>query len=218
MFGPVALIGPVSVRGELDDGGMNGALTEAFAALSRELDGLLPSVRESACDELIAAQRELEVLSRKVLAAQVALDAAVQDAGAHSENGYASVRSMLADVHLLTPREATAREQRREQLSGRRSLTGEVLPPRLPETARAVGEGAIGAAHVEVIAHVMRAVPDSFDPATCAAVEEQVASFARQYSPRETSVLGTRLVERLDQDGAKPADTDEARSRRTLCT
>jgi len=36
-----------------------------------------------------------------------------------------SVRTMLADVHRLTPREATARAQRRDQLAGRRSLTGE---------------------------------------------------------------------------------------------
>ncbi len=130
-------------------------------------------------------------------------------------------------MHRLTPREATAREQRRDQLAARRSLTGELLPPRLPDTARALADGEIGAAHVEVIAQVMRSVPDSFDPATCASVEAQVAGFARQYTPRETAALATQLVERLDPDGAAPQDPAQApipentlflgRSRRGRC-
>ncbi|MCA1675994.1 MAG: HNH endonuclease, partial [Actinobacteria bacterium] len=189
---------------------MNGTLIDALAGLSREMDELLPNLRDVVCAELLDAQRGLETLSRKVLAAQVELDAAVEDTRVGGEHGYTSVRSMLAEVHRLTPREATAREQRREQLATRRSLTGEVLPPRFPETARALGEGAIGPAHAEVIAAVMKALPERFDPDTCAVVEEQVAGFARVYSPRETGVLARQLVARLDPDGSEPADPDEA--------
>ncbi len=58
---------------------------------------------------------------------------------------------MLGDLLRLHPREAAAREAHREQLAHRRSLTGELLPPRLPATAAALAAGAIGAAHVEVI-------------------------------------------------------------------
>ncbi|MDQ4021349.1 MAG: DUF222 domain-containing protein, partial [Actinomycetota bacterium] len=174
------------VGARLDNEGMNGALIDALAGLSREMDELLPNLRDLVCAELLDAQRGLETLSRKVLAAQVELDAAVEDTRVGGEHGYTSVRSILAEVHRLTPREATAREQRREQLATRRSLTGEVLPPRFPETARALSDGAIGPAHAEVIAAVMKALPERFDPDTCAVVEEQVAGFARVYSPRET--------------------------------
>ncbi|MGI9064125.1 MAG: DUF222 domain-containing protein, partial [Pseudonocardiaceae bacterium] len=136
---------------------MNGALTDILGALSRGAAGLLPLVLDG---ELLEAQRALETLSRTVLAAQVELDAALDEAGTHSQHGYSSLRSMLIELHRLTPRDATAREQRRDQLCERRSLSGEVLPPRLPETARALAAGAIGAGHVEVIAHVMRTIPD----------------------------------------------------------
>ncbi|MDQ3990017.1 MAG: HNH endonuclease, partial [Actinomycetota bacterium] len=152
----------------------------------------------------------LESLSRKVIAAQVELDAAVAENGAQAEHGYASLRGMLGDLHRLTPREAITREQRRDQLAIRRSLTGEVLPPRLPETARALCDGAIGPAHVEVIAAAIKALPTGLDPDTCAVVEEQVAGFARKHSPRETGVLATQLMARLDPDGAEPAEPDEA--------
>ncbi|MDQ3152049.1 MAG: 13E12 repeat family protein, partial [Actinomycetota bacterium] len=117
---------------------------------------------------------------------------------------------MLIELHRLTPRDATAREQRRDQLCERRSLSGEVLPPRLPETARALAAGAIGAGHVEVIAHVMRTIPDTLDPATCASVEQQVAAFARHYTPRDTGTFAAQLVDRLTQDGDPPADPDDA--------
>ncbi|MDQ3988220.1 MAG: 13E12 repeat family protein [Actinomycetota bacterium] len=188
---------------------MNDALTDTLVGLCREFDGLLPTVRGCTCAELVTAQRALEMLSRKVLAAQVELDAAVAGAPA-AEHGYASVRSMLTDVHRMAPREATARAERCEQLACRVSLTGQVLPPRLPETARALSEGTIGAAHVDVIAQVVRNLPERFDPATCAGVEEQVATFAREFTPRETAVLAGQLVARLDQDGPPPADPDEA--------
>jgi hypothetical protein len=99
--------------------------------LSREFDGLLPVVRAVGGGELLGAQRVLEALSRKVLAAQAELDAAAAEGGVCAEHGYGSVRAMVADVHRLGPREATAREARREQLASRRSLTGEVLRPLL---------------------------------------------------------------------------------------
>ncbi len=189
---------------------MNGALTGTLAGWSRELAALLPTVRATAGAEVMAAQRELETLSRVVLAAQAQLDAAVTDSGAQSEHGYSSVRAMLVEVHRLPPREATARDQRREQLAARRSLSGEVLPPRLPETAAALAQGAIGAAHVDVVAGVMRDLPDSLAPDICAAVEEQVAGFARQYGPRETGVLAAQLIARLAPDGPEPVDPQEA--------
>lgn len=71
----------------------------------------------------MARGRSPEQQSRVVVAAQAELDAAVADAGAWQQ-GYGPVRVMLADVHRLGPREATAREQRRERLAGRRSLFG----------------------------------------------------------------------------------------------
>jgi hypothetical protein len=112
-------------------GGMNGSVVDTLVGLSREFDGLLPVVRAVDGGELLGAQRVLEALSRKVLAAQAELDAAAAEGGVCAEHGYGSVRAMVADVHRLGPREATAREARREQLASRRSLTGEVLRPLL---------------------------------------------------------------------------------------
>ncbi len=111
---------------------------------------------------------------------------------------------MLAELLRLHPREAAARQVHRVQLAQRRSLVGELLPPRLPATARALREGAIGVGHVEVIDKALQQLPDSFDLQTRTGVEEQVAGFARDYSPRETGILAAQLIERLDPDGAGP--------------
>ncbi len=189
---------------------MNGTPVEVLAGLSRGLDGLVPTLRATASRELLDTQRGLEALSRKVLAAQAELDAAVDESALRAEHGYSSARAMLAEVHRLAPREVTARTQRREQLATRHSLAGEVLPPRLPETAAALAAGAIGAAHVDAIAQVMRQAQERLDPVTCAGFEEQVAGFARQYGPRETGVLAAQLLGRLDPDGPEPQDPDEA--------
>lgn len=189
---------------------MNDGVVEALAGLCREFDGLLPVVRCVPGAEVIEVQRVLEGLSRKVLAAQAELDAAAADSGVCAEHGYGTVRSLLLEAHRLLPREVTAREARREQLATRRRLAGEVLAPRLPETARALGEGAVGAAHVETITQVMRGVSATLDPDTCAVVEEQVVGFARQYGPRETQVLAAELVARLDPDGPEPTEADTA--------
>ncbi len=74
----------------------------------------------------------------------------------------------------------------------------------MPATAAALGEGAIGPAHVEIIDKVLQALPDTLDLPTRTVVEEQVAGFARGYSPRETGVLAGQLLERLDPDGPAP--------------
>ncbi len=158
-FLPGLACGPVFVGGGLDNRPMTGALIGIIEALSRGLDGLLPILREPVGDtEIIEAQRQLQTLARKVYAAQLELDASTEQAGLAQAHGYASVKAMLGDMLRLHPREAAAREAHREQLAHRRSLIGQLLPPRLPATAAALCEGAIGATHVEVIDRVM-AVP-----------------------------------------------------------
>ncbi len=188
---------------------MTGTLLETIGALSRGFDELLPFMREPVGDaELVDAQRELQSMARKLYAAQLELDAATEQAGLAQAHGYPSVKAMLGDLLRLHPREAAAREAHREQLAHRRSLIGQLLPPRLPATAAALAQGAIGAAHVEVVDKVMAALPDGFDLQTRTAVEEQIANFARDYSPRETGVLAAQLLERLDPDGPEPHHAD----------
>ncbi len=211
------LSGAGFVGARLDNESMTGALVEAIRALSRGVDDLLPFVREPAGDaELIAAQRALQTVARKVYAAQLELDAATEHASLSQAHGYPSVKAMLGDMLRLHPREAAARETHREQLAQRRSLTGEILPPRLPATAAALAQGTIGAAYVEVVEKVMQQLPNSFDLATCTVVEEQVAKFARDYSPRETGVLAGQLLERLDPDGPVPEDRPDPAERENL--
>ncbi|MDQ4020442.1 MAG: HNH endonuclease [Actinomycetota bacterium] len=183
---------------------MNGGLVECIDAAARGFDDL-------SGDELVAAQREWQVAARKLYAAQLELDAATERAGVPQQHGYAGVRGLLVDVLRLPPREARAREEHREAVAAGRSLTGELLPPRLPETAAALRDGAIGAGHVEAIDQAMRHLPDGFDPQTCAVVEQELAGFARSYSARETSILAAQLIVQLDPDGQAPADPEQAR-------
>jgi Domain of unknown function (DUF222) len=86
-----------------------------------------------------------------------------------------------------------------------RSLAGEVLEPRLPATAMALGAFEIDLAHAEVIESVLAS-----DAARRLTVEQWVAAevlfadWARLYSPEVLARKARDQVELWDQDGAPP--------------
>ncbi|HEX8933198.1 MAG TPA: DUF222 domain-containing protein [Pseudonocardiaceae bacterium] len=58
----------------------------------------------------------------------------------------------------LSKGEAKARVEQADQLMPRRSLTGEVLIPRLPATAAGLAAGELGPGHLRVITAIMRRI------------------------------------------------------------
>src|SRR5882757_10251266 len=90
-----------------------------------------------------------------------------------------------------------------------RSLVGEVLQPKLPATAMALGALEIDLAHAEVIESVL--ATDAAGRITVqqwAAAEVLFADWARQVNPRQLARHAHDHLDMLDQDGAPPGEDD----------
>ncbi|MGH3933648.1 MAG: DUF222 domain-containing protein [Pseudonocardiaceae bacterium] len=94
-----------------------------------------------------------------------------------------------------------------------RGLGGAPVEPRLPATAVAVAEHAVGAADVAVIRSVLARVPPHIGQGRRAEVEAELARQARRLDAGQLAVLGTRILAYLDQDGPRPTEHPETRRR-----
>src|SRR6266849_3772485 len=120
-------------------------------AVGSYLGELADTVAKSSDADLIAEVRELEVLRRRLAAADHLLIAALERRGIAGLVGPSSTSELLQDVLRLSPREANARVQAAAALGPRTGLTGEVLGPLRPATAEASADGLLSTEHVEVI-------------------------------------------------------------------
>jgi hypothetical protein len=92
-----------------------------------------------------------------------------------------------------------------------RGINGAPVEPKLPITAAAVADAAIGAADVAVIRSVLARIPPHLDQDTRTEVEAELARHARTLDASQLAILGRRIIAYLDQDGRRPNDTAETR-------
>ena len=119
---------------------------------------------------------------------------------------------VLADRLHITRGEAARRISEAEDLGARQAITGEPLPPRLPATAAAQREGAIGTGHVTVIRQFFEQLPQRVDVETQDCAEQQLAQHAVGFRPDQVRKLADRLACCLNPDG-NFSDIDRARRR-----
>jgi hypothetical protein len=108
------------------------------------VDALRESVSSLCGQELLDAVCGIEVLTRKTHATMLELVAGLDAAKIAPEQGFGTTWRLLSAMLDLSAGQARARVRDAEQLATRRTLTGDVLPPRLPATAAALASGAIG--------------------------------------------------------------------------
>jgi 5-methylcytosine-specific restriction protein A len=90
-----------------------------------------------------------------------------------------------------------------------RTLLGEVLEPKLPATAMALGALEIDLAHAEVIESVLATdAAGRISVQQWAAAEVLFADWAREVNPRQLARHAHDHLEMLDQDGAPPGEDD----------
>jgi hypothetical protein len=94
-----------------------------------------------------------------------------------------------------------------------RGVDGTPVPPRLPETAAAVAQGAIGAADVTVIRSVLARIPPHVGVEVRGKVEAELARHARTLDAGQLATLGRRMLAYLDEDGPPPREQPETRRR-----
>lgn len=118
----------------------------------------------------------------------------------------------LADVLRISPAEARRRVRNAAQLAPRTTLTGELLPPALPETAKVWHEGQIDGEHLEVIQKFFRNLPGHVPPVAVERAEKSLAEHARELRPDQLEKVAAQLSLVLNPDGVF-SDEDRARKR-----
>ncbi|MDQ2884107.1 MAG: HNH endonuclease [Actinomycetota bacterium] len=166
--------------------------------------------------ELLAELGALETRLHATWAQMLSVIAEVDSRGTATAVGYTNTIDLVRAVGRVTRGEARARIAAAADVLPTRGLGGAMVPPRLPATAAAVAEHAIGAADVRVIRSVLARIPPHIDAETRAQVEAELASHARTLDAGQLAVLGTRILAYLDQDDPRPHDTPETRRRLTF--
>ncbi|NDZ97436.1 DUF222 domain-containing protein [Streptomyces sp. SID6673] len=188
----------------------------AISARYRELHVLLDEIEElettAAIDtEIVAAAESHERAARRMswIGHRRVLD--VSDRDAHRKSGYRSLADFMSyRLRISDPRR---RMKQMEAVGRMYSIVGELLPPRCPNTARALAEGAIGPAHVQAVLETLDRIPAAIPADEKDAAEAMFADLAREHTPRELTDLGARLLAHLDPNGTLTDDRDRKRQR-----
>lgn len=161
--------------------------------------------------ELLAELRALESRMHSVWADMLAVVAEIDSRGIAGKEGYGTTVELIRVLCRVPRGEARARVSAAGDVLAGRGLGVALVRPRLPETAVAVADGAIGAADVAVIRSVLARVPAQVGEEQRGQVEAELARHARILDSRQLAVLGNRMLAYLDQDGSAPKDQAETR-------
>ena len=130
-----------------------------------------------------------------------------------SELGAKSWPNVLEEALRISKQEAKRRIKQAQLLGPRTALTGEALPPVLPNVAAAQARGQIGAEHVRIIENFFDDLPARIDGQTRELAEKDLARIATGLGPTQFRAAADRLALLLNQDGDLPDDADRARRR-----
>jgi 5-methylcytosine-specific restriction protein A len=180
-----------------------GLLTEAVASVR----GHQSQLSGDELQTMLIATREL---SRLVSQLQVETIAALERSGGFAAAGYRKPVSAVANALTLEQPQAARVVRAAARVTGRVDLQGQVLPALLPATAVQFAAGAASLAHVSVIDQLMAGPAAKRLPTHIwAAIEEQIAGLADEYTPTQLRSWGAQLIAVYDQDGPEPDDDDE---------
>jgi Domain of unknown function (DUF222) len=153
--------------------------------------------------------RDIEAVSRMLHAVMLETVAELEFRNLAASTGFGTTKRLLAGMLQLSATEAGTRVTHATQLTGRRTLSGEVLPPVLPNTAAALAAGQIGLGQVRVITETMNAIPTTVSPEQRQAAEADLARYARSFNPTSLYTIGRHILAHLDQDGPPPREEPE---------
>lgn len=161
--------------------------------------------------ELLAELGALETRLHSTWAQMLSVVAEIDSRRVAGEVGYGTTVELVRAIARVSRGEARARIAAAADVLPGRGVNGAPVEPKLPATAAAVAEHAIGAADVAVIRSVLARVPSHVAAEKRAEVEAELARHARTLDAGQLAVLGKRIVAYLDQDGPRPQDTPETR-------
>jgi hypothetical protein len=143
---------------------------------------------------------------RKLYAELVGLVAEMDREHDAAKAGYGSLSGLLVDATRISPRTANAMVKQAEQITETLTPTGHLSPAPLPTAREALLEGAVDGEHLDVIAKVMKDLPDTASFADRELVETTLGAQARVLDPVALRKFGQQVLQRIDQDGREPED------------
>jgi hypothetical protein len=161
--------------------------------------------------ELLAELQALETQLHGTWARMLSVVAEIDSRGTAAAVGYRSTMELLRAVARVSRGEAQTRLAVAADVLPGRGVSGAPVEPRLPATAVAVAEHAIGAADVAVIRSILARIPPHLAARQRAEVEAELAHQARVLDAGQLAVLGKRMLAYLDQNGRPPRDPVETR-------
>jgi hypothetical protein len=200
---------PEIVRG----GGDDGEVLDTRLDPRKTIIACLTQWRQSIvdCDDsrLPDQIRDVEAVSRMLHAVMLETVAELDSRNLAATTGFGTTKRLLAGMLQLSATEASIRVTHATQLTARRTLSGEVLPPVLVNTAAGLVTGEIGVGQVRVIAETMAAIPASVGIEQRQAAEADLARYARSFTPASLHRIGRHILAHLDQDGPPPREEPE---------
>jgi hypothetical protein len=190
---------------------------EVFAAVGRweQAQAEMASLSFTALSppEVLTVQRRLEKGYRSQPAVDHKLINQLISQSTPTELGANSWPKVLSEGLQISKAEADRRIKLAELLGPRTAMTGEALPPRLPNTAAAQARGQIGSEHVRIIEKFFADLPGYIDGQTREQAEADLARIASGLGPTQFRAAAERLAFLLNQDGDLPDDAERARRR-----
>ncbi|HXT44629.1 MAG TPA: DUF222 domain-containing protein [Pseudonocardiaceae bacterium] len=170
-----------------------------------------PPVWQGGDAELLAELDALETQLHSTWAQMLSVVAEIDSRGIAGGLGYGTTVELVRAIARVSRGEARARVAAAADVLPARGLNGAPMQPKLPATAAAVAEHAIGAADVTVIRSILARIPSHVALEQRDEVEAELARHARTLDAGQLAVLGKRILAYLDQDGPRPRDTPETR-------
>ena len=179
------------------------AACEELAGLS--FDALTTVELLGVLDELERARRRQPTVEHEVLNA-------LRQRMTPVEIGAKNWSEMLQQRLRISAADARRRLAEAAELGPRRTITGEVLEPLMPNVAKRQAGGEIGAEHVRLIRTFFRQLPAVIDYQTRQGCEETLAQLAAEHTPDVLRKAADRLAALVNPDGVF-SDIDRARKR-----
>jgi hypothetical protein len=121
-----------------------------------------------------------------------------------AREGFGTTARLRAGMLHPSAAEARQRVEHAALVGTRRTLTGEILPPKAPVTAAALAAGEIGIGQLRVIAEALATLPASVSEAARAQAEATLAGYARDFDPAGYASSPTGSSPRWTPTGPNP--------------
>jgi hypothetical protein len=196
------------------------ATRERLRAAMELIDTGLATLRDTPTDDVGNSFR-VEVAERLETQQRTALGLSYRMFGELFEPPDGPDPTMVEDVSLrdvlwarlrITPAEIRRRARMAARIAPRRSLTGPLLAPELPELAAAVEQGLLGDGHIRQVCRALDVLPAAVSPTDREDAERTLVDHATKHDPNFVAAVGQRIADVLNPDGLFD-DRDRARRR-----